>query len=128
MKKNNESKIIIIEKTVKVVVWVCLIFLLAGGCEKFPTHKETRDCYEMNPFLFEKGQIVKAKISGLKGMILYAQSPCAFNYIDDNRYKVRFQIVTEKTNTHLFDNDDDIEVRPFVIQRMYEYELKEVNN
>lgn len=84
-------------------------------------------CYKANPPIFKKGQIVKVKITRLKGMVLQTINHCNSGWLDDHIYRVRFQIITEKTNTHLISDDSNIEVKPFAIERMFEYELEAVN-
>lgn len=72
--------------------------------------------------LYPEGTMVKAKISGDIGQVIYTS---CWSGNKSCMYDVRFPVRQTKTNTHLLSNDDAISTVPLArIDNMREYELE----
>ena len=97
----------------KRIILLILLCMFVIGCE-------TKTC---NDPKFKYGEVVKSVIGDHTGQIvkIFRGANCICYY------DVRFNIKSNKTKTHLINQDDDIETGLSLITWMNEFELKKIN-
>ena len=80
--------------------------------------QERKDCYQSSHFT--NGDFVESVLSGQRGQVTRVRC-----YKSTPRYRVRFEIISAKTNVSLFGSDGPITSNPFSTVWMELYELRE---